>query len=335
MRNEAGCSDVTEAAGAVALPPRPRLALIWTALATVYLVWGSTYLGIRISVETLPPLLMTGSRFVVSGLVLLAVTHRRRSPGLPLRRTWLPALAPGILLIGSSSLLARGQQQVPSGIASLLSATIPFWIVLLGAVFLRHRTRPLEWLGIVVGFSGAALLAGADGGAPAGAVVLVAVSALGWAAGSVVAAATPQEGGSLRSVARQSLVGGTVVCLAGLAAGEGGRLGAGALSARSVAAWAFLLVASSLVVYPIFVWLLGVARTSLVATYGYVNPVVAVLLGWAVLDEAITGRTLAAAALVVGAVIVVVSAAPAIERRPVEPSPGPPPGTLGGKEAVP
>ncbi len=102
-------------------------------------------------------------------------------------------------------------------------------------------------------------------------------------------------------------------------------------SARSVAAWAFLLVASSLVVYPIFVWLLGVARTSLVATYGYVNPVVAVLLGWAVLDEAVTGRTLAAAALVVGAVIVVVSAAPAIEGRPVEPSPpppGPPPGTL-------
>ena len=129
-----------------------------------------------------------------------------------------------------------------------------------------------------------------------------------------------------------------MVTLAGLAMGEAGQLDSAAFSARSVAAWAFLMVASSLLVYPIYVWLLGVARTSLVATYGYVNPAVAVLLGWAVLDEAITGRTLLAAALVVGSVLLVVSAAPAVEahsKEPSTPAPGPRPGTLGGEEAVP
>lgn len=305
---------------------KPAPALIWAAMATLYLVWGSIYLAIRISVETLPPLLGTGSRFLAAGLVLLAVSRRRRSRGTPLRRTWLPASAAGGLLIGSAGLLAIGEEQVPSGIASLISATIPFWMVLLGIVFLRRRTGGTEWLGIAVGFAGAALLARPGGEAPVAAIALVAVSALGWAIGSVVAAAVPQEGGLLRSVARQSVAGGLAVTLAGLALGEAGRLGSGAFSTRSTLAWAYLMVASSLLTQPVYIWLLGVARTSLVATYGYVNPVVAVLLGWAVAGEAITGHTLLAATLVVGAVIIVVSAAPLSDEVPSPVQPGPPDG---------
>jgi drug/metabolite transporter (DMT)-like permease len=310
--------------------PRAPAALIWAALAALYLVWGSMYLALRISVETQPPLLSTGARFLISGLILLAVTPRTRE--VPVRRTWAPALAPGILLVGSAGLLAIGEQEVPSGIASLISATIPFFMVLLGAAALRQRTRPLEWVGIAVGFAGAALLAGPGGESPAWALALVAASALGWAAGSVAAGAAPQEGGLLRSVARQTVAGGATVILAGLAAGEGGRLSAEAFSRRPMLAWAFLLVASSLVCYPAYVWLLGVARTSLVATYGYVNPLVAVLLGWAVADEMITGRTMLAAALVIGAVALVVTAAPAGGGHPGGPPiPGPeePSGTLG------
>jgi drug/metabolite transporter (DMT)-like permease len=308
---------------------RAPAALVWAALAALYLVWGSMYLALRISVENQPPLLSTGARFLISGLILLAVTPRTRE--IPVRRTWVPALAPGILLIGSAGLLAIGEQEVPSGIASLISATIPFFMVLLGAAALRQRTRPLEWVGIAVGFAGAALLAGPGGEAPAWALALVAASALGWAAGSVVAGAAPQEGGLLRSVARQTVTGGAAVILAGLAAGEGGRLSAAAFSLRPMLAWTFLMVASSLVCYPAYVWLLGVARTSLVATYGYVNPLVAVLLGWAVADEMITGRTMLAAALVIGAVVLVVSAAPAEGGHPGRlPIPGPeePRGTL-------
>ena len=137
---------------------RDRTALIWAALGALYLVWGSLYLAVRFSVETQPPLLSTGARFLVSGLVLLAVTRRTR--GVPLRRTWVPAIVPGTLLVGSAGLLAIGEQEVPSGIASLVSATIPFFMVLLGATALRQRTRLVEWVGIVAGFAGAALLAG-------------------------------------------------------------------------------------------------------------------------------------------------------------------------------
>ncbi|MBS1195868.1 MAG: EamA family transporter [Actinobacteria bacterium] len=309
--------------------PRRRTLLIWAALGALYLVWGSLYLAVRYSVEAQPPLLSTGARFLVSGLVLLAATPRTR--GVPWRRTWGPALVPGILLIGSAGLLAIGEQEVPSGIASLISATIPFFMVLLGATALRQRTRPVEWLGLAVGFAGAALLAGPGGEAPAWPLALVAASALGWAAGSVVAAAAPQEGGLLRAVARQTVAGGAVVTLAGLAMGEAGQLGAAAFGLRPMLAWAFLMVASSLVCYPAYVWLLGVARTSLVATYGYVNPVVAVLLGWAVAGERITGRTMLAAALVIGAVALVVTAAPAAGHPagPPGPAPGEPGGTLG------
>ncbi len=310
--------------------PQARTALIWAALAALYLVWGSMYLAVRFSVEAQPPLLSTGARFLVSGLILFAVTNRTRK--IPVRRTWVPALAPGILLIGSAGLLAIGEQEVPSGIASLISATIPFFMVLLGATALRQRTGPLEWVGIAVGFAGAALLAGPGGEAPAWALALVAASAFGWAAGSVVAGAAPQEGGLLRAVARQTVAGGAVVILAGLAVGEAGQLTAAAFSLRPLLSWAFLMVASSLVCYPAYVWLLGVARTSLVATYGYVNPVVAVFLGWAVAEETITGRTLLAAALVVGAVALVVSAAPAAGGHgagPPEPGEDEPRGTLG------
>ena len=306
--------------------PRHRTALIWAGLSALYVVWGSLYLAVRISVEAQPPLLSTGARFLISGLVLLAFTKRTR--GVPLRRTWGPAMVPGILLVGSAGLLAIGEQEVPSGIASLISATIPFFMVLLGATALRQRTRPVEWVGIAVGFAGAALLAGPGGEAPAWALALVAASAFGWAAGSVMAGAAPQKGGLLRAVARQTIAGGAAVSVAGLVVGEAGRLTAATFSLRPMLAWTFLMVASSLVCYPVYIWLLGVARTSLVATYAYVNPVVAVLLGWAVAEERVTGRTLLAAALVVGAVALVVSAAPAAGGH--DPGPEEPRGTLGG-----
>ena len=288
-------------------------AQVLAAFAAVYVVWGSTYLAIRFAIETLPPFLMAGTRFLASGAALYAWTRARGAPR-PTRLHWRETAVVGaFLLVGGNGGVAWAEQRVPSGLAALLVATVPLWMVLLewwrsGGVKPGWRT----WAGIATGFLGLGILVGPaellGGGAAdgVGAAALVAASVL-WAVGSVYSrrAALPES--PLQATGMEMLAGGAMLVLVGSAAGEWGRLDPGAVSGRSLLALAYLVVFGSGVGFTAYVWLLKHVEVAKVSTYAYVNPVVAVFLGWLLAGEAVTARTLAAAAVIVVAVAFITS----------------------------
>ena len=271
--------------------------LVVLAFASVYLFWGSTYLAIRVAVETLPPLLMAGGRFLAAGGLLYGFVRWRGTPR-PEPRHWRSAALVGaLLLVGGNGLVVWAEKTVPSGIAALLVASVPLWMALFQGVW------PGLWgaAGIAGGFAGVALLVLARGAGrvdPAGAAALL-VASISWAIGSLVARKAPFPPSLLLATAMQMLAGGALQVVAGLCFGEAADLDLGAVSGRSWAAVAYLVVFGSLGGFVPYVWLLGVRPPSQVATYAYVNPVIAVLLGWAILQEPLGSRTVAAAALVV------------------------------------
>ena len=293
---------------------------MFTALAVVYVVWGSTYLGIEVAIETLPPLLMGGARFLAAGAILYALASHfgDRSPGAPTRRQWLGAAVTGVpLFLFGNGLVAVAQQTVASGVAALIVATVPLWIVLLDRFVFRGRLSLLVLVGVGVGFAGVALLVDPTGPGDVdrtGALLLVLASA-GWALGSLLSRTVPLPANPLLGASMQMLVGGTALVAAGAAAGELTDVRLSELSARSGVAFAYLIVFGSILAFSAYAWLLRNASTSLVATYAYVNPVVAVVLGWAVLDEEITGRALVAGAVIVAAVALIITARRAPEAR--------------------
>ena len=300
-------------------PLRRREAAVVGALAIVYVVWGSTYLGIALAIETLPPLLMASVRFLVAGAILFALAGGFRArPG---RRAWLLAAITGALMLaGGNGGVVWAQQTVPSGIAALLIASVALWIALLDRVVFGQRLSWVAVTGLVVGFGGLALLVNPGsprGVEPAGAAVLV-LAALSWAIGTLVARrpglGLPQS--ALVTASMQMLAGGVVLAAAGTAAGELGEVDLGAASARSVGGLVYLIVFGSIVAFSAYAWLLRNTRVSLAATYAYVNPVVAVVLGWAVLGEAIGAVTLVAGAIVVAGVALIVSARSVPGREP-------------------
>ncbi len=295
------------------------------AFAAVYVVWGSTYLFIKIAVETIPPLLMAGARYLVAGAILLVITARmggqREDPVGP--RQWRAALITGaLLLLGGNGGVSYGEQFVASGVVALLVATVPLFVALFGAIFLGNRLRRAGVLGIAVGFVGAAVLlrpGGGAGGSPAH-MLLVLLSPLSWATGSLYAtrAALPRR--PLVGTAMEMLCGGALLLVVGLVTGEAGALHLQRISVASWLALLYLVVFGSLVAFSAYVWLLTRVSTTAVATYAYVNPLVAVLLGWAVLGERITGQTLLAAGLIIVAVVLILSQSPVMPGR----SPGSP-----------
>jgi drug/metabolite transporter (DMT)-like permease len=285
------------------------------ALATVYLVWGSTYLGIALAIETLPPLLMAGARFLLAGAILYAVARRfDRTEARPDRRQWLAALLTGTLLLGvGNGGVSWAQQTVPSGVAALVIASIPLWIVVLDRIFFGARLTWPAALGVGVGFAGVAVLVspGAPGAVDlAGGLVLV-LAAAGWATGTLLSRGQTLTVPPLVGAGMQMLAGGAVLVLVGAVTGELGELHPTEVSARSAGGLVYLVLFGSLLAFSAYVWLLRNARTSLVATYAYVNPVVAVALGSAVLGETIGVRVLLAGGVIVAAVALIVSAAPA------------------------
>lgn len=298
-----------------ASPARARALLVVAALGTIYLVWGSTYLGIALAIETLPPLLMGGARFLVAGAILYAVARRFDSAGSrPDRRQWRAALLTGTLLlsIGNGG-VSWAQQTVPSGVAALVIASIPLWIVVLDRIFFGARLTWPAAVGVAVGFAGVAVLvsAGASGGVDlVGGLALVA-AASGWATGTLLSRGQTLTVPPLVGAGMQMLAGGAVLLIAGVATGELGALHLSQVSARSIGGLLYLVLFGSLLAFSAYVWLLRNARTSLVATYAYVNPVVAVTLGSLVLGEAIGVRMLVAGGVIVAAVALIVSAAPA------------------------
>jgi drug/metabolite transporter (DMT)-like permease len=281
--------------------------LVWTALWIVYLVWGSTYLAIRVMVETVPPLLGAGVRFTVAGAVMLAVLAVRRSVR-PTRAQVLSALFIGMLLPGANAVVSVAEQEVPSAMAALLIASVPLWVLLMR----RAAGEPVSRAGIaavLVGFAGVALLLmpGEQSGDATllglGAVVIAAVM---WASGSFASPRIRLPGDPLVSTAWQMLLGGVVIVAVGLAFGEAGEVDVDAFSTRSLIALAYLIVFGSWLAFTAYAWLLQNAPISKVSTYAYVNPVVAIVLGFVILDEVITPITLVGAAIIVVSVALVV-----------------------------
>lgn len=305
-----------------------RLALI-IGFATIYLVWGSTYLGIRIAVETLPPFLMAGARFLVAGALITAYLALTR--GFSARRhQWRDnILIGGFLLLGGNGLVSWSEQKVPSGIATLLVSVGPLFIVLLDwAVYAFFRdglrgTRPnaLTFVGLALGFAGLVLLVGpsvlAEGtGHLDGWRLLGLIGAsLFWSMGSIYTRYAHEPAEPFTASAIQMLGGSGWLFLVSLLNGELLHFSPAAVTLRSVAAWGYLIVAGSLIGFTTFVWLMKHSNPAKVSTYAYVNPIVAVFLGWLVLHETVSPRIfVAAAVIIVGVAIITISRS----RKPAE-----------------
>lgn len=285
-----------------------RRPAVWVALAALYLIWGSTYLGIEVAMRTLPPLLMLSVRFLVAGAVLWLLVGRGQRPTL---RHWRAAAVIGaaLLLFGNGG-VALAQETIDTGTVALIVGSVPLWLALLDRVFLGQRLAPAAVAGLVVGFGGVAFLAGGVGGGSLGGAALVLVASLAWAAGSLYArrAAAPRR--PLTGAALQMLAGGVLLGLAGLARGEAGQVDPAAVSGESVAALVYLIAFGSLVGFSAYAWLLRNAPMSLVGTYAYVNPVVAVALGTLLLGEPLDAWVLLGGGAILAAVILIVSARP-------------------------
>jgi drug/metabolite transporter (DMT)-like permease len=293
---------------------------VWIALLAVYLIWGSTYLAIRVAVQTVPPFLMGGVRFIIAGGLMYAVL-RLRGAAKPTRRHWMAAtVIGGLLILGGNGGIVWAEQYIPSGLAALLVASEPLWVVVVD--WIRPRgSRPLaaEVFGLLLGFAGVAWLispAQLVGGSvevhPVGALVVV-VAALSWAIGSVYSRHTPSPESQFLATAMKMLCGGTLLLLLGASTGELGRFATATITPASMVAWAYLIVFGSWIGFVAYIWLLKNTTLARASTYAYVNPIVAVVLGWLILDEPLTLRVVAAAGVIVGSVVIITLA-----RKPVK-----------------
>jgi drug/metabolite transporter (DMT)-like permease len=307
----------TRAAAATSPFPLPTRRLFLVAgLLVLYVVWGSTYLGIAVAVRTIPPFFMAAIRFALAGAILLGWSMARegRTFSLPSRREWRDSIIVGALLLGTGmGFVSLGEKTVPSGITALLIGMMPVWVAIFGRLFLGERLPALAMVGIAVGFAGVAILVGpsAFGGSgaldPVGLIAII-ISPMSWAAGSLFAshrAILPSR--PLVATGVQMLTGGAVLTVFGLLQGELGQLHIESIAPDSLIAFGYLVAIGSLLAFTTYGWLLRVAPLPLVATYAYVNPVVAVILGAVVLAEPIEPRTLVAGAVIVTAVALIVT----------------------------
>jgi len=289
---------------------KPSRGRITAAFAALYIIWGSTYLAILYAIETIPPLLMAGVRFLIAGSILY-LWSMARSPRRPTRAEWKSqAIIGACLLLGGNGAVVLAEQMVPSGITALLIAVTPCWMVLIDWKW-NHSARPglRTVLGLVLGFGGIALLIGpgvftGEGLRPLGVIILM-FGSLAWSTGSIYSKRAPAPPAALLSVGMQMLCGGTMLVIVGLAMGEAGRLDFAGITLKSILALVYLITFGALVAYSAYVWLLRVVSPARVSTYAYVNPIVAVLLGWAFAGELLTVRMGAAAAVIIAGVALI------------------------------
>jgi len=307
-----------------------NVVLMIAAFAAVYLIWGSTYLAIKYAIETIPTFLMAAIRFLTAGAVLYGIA--RLSPGYekPKAVHWRTALIVGTLLlaIGNGGVV-MAEHHISSSLAALLVATEPFWVVLIGWGFMKTGRPNIKVAGgLLLGFVGVWLLISGQQPGPAGesshqlfGAFLIVIATLAWAAGSLYGSRAPAAKSTIQAAGMQMLAGGAVMLVIGTVTGEWSRFDPAAVSLRSWLALGHLIVFGAIVAYTAYSWLLKNVTPSAVTTYAYVNPAVAVVLGWAIAGESMTAQMLVGAAVVVGSVALITlnkRAAKAIEKA-VEP----------------
>ena len=310
-----------QAAPASAAPPEASLALVIAAFAAVYVIWGSTYLAILWVIESIPPLLMASGRFLLAGAILYA-WMRIRGESRPTGPEWRAAgIAGALMLAGGNGSVVVAEQWVPSGLTALLVAAVPLWLVILDMLFgSRARPSTRTQAGLLVGLAGVALLAGGPGIEGGGRQVLlpallVTAGSISWAGGSLYLRTAAAPKNPLMLVSMQMLVGGVVLGAMSLVLGEPAGFDPSGVTLRSAVALLYLVIFGSLIAYSAYVWLLTVTTPARAGTYAYVNPVIALLLGWALAGEQVGFRSAIAAAIIVGSVIVIVSEARGVSER--------------------
>ncbi len=295
---------------------KKQMIILIAAFAAVYLLWGSTYLAIKYAIETLPPFMMAGSRFIVAGAILMIWARFTKEYERPKAAHWKTSFIVGtLLLLGGNGGVVFAEKYISSSLAALLVATEPFWIVLLSWLWLR-RARPNGKVvaGLAVGFFGVWLLVSGQGGDASGSgsmqfwgTLAVMFAALSWAAGSIYGLRSPVPKSSLLTAGMQMFSGGLVLLFVSLIAGEWSSFDPSQVSANSFIGLIYLLIFGSLIGFTAYSWLLKNADPSIVSTYAYVNPVVAVLLGWLIAGESFTAQMLFGAFIIIGSVALITS----------------------------
>lgn len=291
--------------------------ILIAAFAAVYIFWGSTYLAIKYAIETLPPFLMAGARFVFAGSVLLIWARFSADYEKPKAAHWKTSLIVGtLLLLGGNGAVVFAEHYISSSLAALLVATEPFWIVLLSWLWLKRGRPNLKVaLGLAIGFFGVWLLVNGQttkNAADSGSMqffgsIAVMIAAISWAAGSIYGLRAPVPKSSLQTAGMQMFSGGSVLLIVSLVSGEWSRFSIAEVSTNSWIGLIYLVIFGSLIGFTAYSWLLKNAQPSIVATYAYVNPVIAVLLGWLIAGESFTGQMLIGAGVIVGSVVLITS----------------------------
>lgn len=280
------------------------------AFLAVYVIWGSTYLAIRFVVETIPPFFMAGTRFIIAGLMLYALTSVKGTPA-PTSVHWRDAfVVGGLLLLGGNGAVVWAEQWVPSGLTALLIATTALWMVLLNS--LHHRTRPSLGgvIGLLLGFAGVALLVGSientgNNNMMVPAAIVVLLGAFLWAGGSLYSRSAKTSSSQLQPAAMQMIAGGVLLLSASLITGEWTRIMIDQVSIRSILSWLYLIIFGSLIAFSSYIWLLRHTAPSQVSTHAYINPLVALILGMALAEEALTTRNVIAAIIIIISVTII------------------------------
>jgi drug/metabolite transporter (DMT)-like permease len=289
----------------------------WVCLLIVWVVWGSTYLAIRIGVQTMPPLLMAAARNLIAGSIMFpaAVFSARRRGAFtwPARAEWIGCATVGVLLLVANGVVGIGELTVPSGLAALLVATVPLWLLGIDAVLNHARLGLAPLAGLALGLAGVGFLSGLGGGSghvSVTGVVIVLVAAFAWALGTIMTRRVTLPSSPALASGMELLCGGVVLLVMSAARGESGSLHLAHISTRSWLALAYLIVAGSIIAFSAYGIAVRALPTPTVATYAYVNPVIAVLLGTLILNERLTPAMLGGGVLIVGAVVLVVRQRP-------------------------
>ncbi len=293
----------------------PRQIQIVSAFAALYLIWGSTYLGILFAIQSIPPFLMAGARLFFAGLIMFVIA---RTQG-PLRSTWAEwrtsLIVGACLLLGGNGGVTLSEKFIETGLASLIVATVPIYITLLGWLFgMSPRPSGIVWLGLAGGFLGVAILLGpalrfssATSSHPLIGMSILLVGSFLWSAGSLYSRGAKHAASPVLGAAQQMFCGGLLLMLVGSFVGEPRNFHPGSITTLSLGAFAYLVLIGAIVGYTAYFWLLRHCDPAKVATYAYVNPIVAVLLGALFAHETVTLRTLLAAALIIGSVALIIT----------------------------